>query len=211
MAALCLASNGCARSASFALPAGTYALQGAVCKWPCRIGNKYLQATQSIKATVARATGDSIELGTLETSGSILTTRRWPTAFTVTDNETITLTLAGTGTSGVGLIDNLELIPQTSSIIQNGGFESAAGWSFFADKVSQPKAGAWYNELSSSNHYGTAIYDGVRRLLQFKPVQPSKISGPRTGPLPVGIPRRPRCPLTHGNVYGHNPAGVAGP
>ena len=203
---LCLASNGCARSASFALPAGTYALQGAVCKWPCRIGNKYLQATQSIKATVARATGDSIELGTLETSGSILTTRRWPTAFTVTDNETITLTLAGTGTSGVGLIDNLELIPQTSSIIQNGGFESAAGWSFFADKVSQPKAAAWYNELSSSNHYGTAIYDGVRRLLLVQTGAAFQdIQIPAPGLYRLVFHAAQRCPLTYGNVYGHNP------
>jgi len=205
---LCLVSNGCAWT-TFTLPAGTYNLQAALCNWPCTVGSKSLQSFgQIIKATLTRGSGSSDNLGNLSTgNGSVLTNKQWPTAFSVTNNETVTLTLTGTTASYVGLIDNLELIPQTSSIIQNGGFESTANWTFVSFTSIDPKAAAGVRDTSThADAYGTAVYDGVWRLLLVQigaAVQDIQIPAP--GLYRLVFHAAQRCPLTYGNVYGHNP------
>jgi len=202
-----LVSNGCAWTPLTALPAGTYKLQGDVCNWPCTINGKNFQAVQTTKATVTRSSGDSVSLGTTPSvAASILTTTVWPTAFTVTNNETVTLTLTGQSTSGAGLIDNLVLVPQTNAIVQNGSFEVSANWTFVYNQSVQPKDAAAYNNLATSNDYGTAIYDGMQRLLLVQTgIAYQDIQIPAPGLYRLVFHAAQRIPLTYGNTYGHNP------
>lgn len=201
-----LASNGCAWT-SFTLPAGTYKLQGDLCNWPCSINNKTLQGVQSVKATITRGAGDSATLGTLSTLGaSVLTTTAWPTAFTVTNNETVVLTLAGQTTTGLGLIDNLVLVPQTNAIVQNGSFEVSANWTFSYNSALQPKDNATYNNIAASNDYGLAFYQGTQRLLLVQTgIAYQDIQIPTAGLYRLVFHAAQRTPLTYGNTYGHNP------
>lgn len=203
-----LVSNGCAWT-TLTLPAGSYKLQGDVCNWPLRLNGKSFQGVQTTKATVTRGSGESASLGTTPSvAASILTTTVWPTAFTVTDNETVTLTLAGQSASGVGLIDNLILVPQTNTVIvQNGGFEASANWTFVYNQSVQPKDAATYNTLSQSNDYGTALYDGSRRLLLVQTgLAYQDLPFPAPGLYRLVFHAAQRTPLTYGgNTYGHNP------
>ena len=202
-----LVSNGCAWT-TLALPAGTYKLRGDICNWPCNIGGKALQGIQTTKAIVTRRSGDSVTLGTTaSTAASILTPTTWPTAFTVTNNETVTLALAGQSSSGAGLIDNLVLVPQTNTVIvQNGGFETGANWTFVYNTAVQPKDNATYNTIATSNDYGLAIYDGSQRLILVQTgaaVQDIQI--PAAGLYRLVFHAAQRTPMTYGNTYGHNP------
>ena len=203
---LSLVSNGCAWT-SFTLPAGTYKLQGDICNWPCSLNSKTLQGVQTTKATITRSSGVAVTLGTTaSTAASILTTTVWPTAFTVTNNETVTLALAGQSSSGAGLIDNLVLVPQTNTIVQNGSFEVGANWTFVYNQSVQPKDAAAYNNLSTSNDYGTALYDGSQRLLLVQTgaaVQDIQIPAP--GLYRLVFHAAQRLPMGYANLYGHNP------
>jgi hypothetical protein len=199
-------SNGVA-STTLALPAGTYKLQGDICNWPCNLHNYQIGGTHQVTATVTRASSENIVLGLATTSASILTPTAWQTAFTVTNSETVTLSLSGRPQKAAMLIDNLVLVPQTNAIVQNGGFESSANWSFVMNRDLQPKDNAAYNSLSSSNDYGTAIFDGVRRLLLVQTgaaVQDIQIPAP--GLYRLVFHAAQRC-ATYGSAgyYGHNP------
>ena len=199
-------SNGVA-STTLALPAGTYKLQGDICNWPCNLHNYQIGGTHQVTATVTRAFSENIVLGLATTSASILTPTAWQTAFTVTNSETVTLSLSGRPQKAAMLIDNLVLVPQTNAIVQNGGFESSANWSFVMNRDLQPKDNAAYNSLSSSNDYGTAIFDGVRRLLLVQTgaaVQDIQIPAP--GLYRLVFHAAQRC-ATYGSAgyYGHNP------
>ena len=201
-----LVSNGCAWTI-LTLPAGTYKLQGDVCNWPCYINNKALQGVQTTKATITRSSGVVVTLGTTaSTAASVLTTTVWPTAFTVTNNETVTLALVGQSTTGAGLIDNLVLVPQANAVIvQNGSFEVGANWTFVYNQSVQPKDAAAYNNVATSNDYGTALYDGSQRLLLVQTgaaVQDIQIPAP--GLYRLVFHAAQRTP-TYNNAYGHNP------
>ena len=203
-----LVSNGCAWTTLTALPAGTYKLQGDVCNWPCTINGKNLQNIQTTKATVTRSSGNSVSLGTTPSvAASILTTTIWPTAFTVTNNETVTLTLTGQSTSAAGLIDNLVLVPQTNAIVQSGNFETGSNWTFDISTTNvNPKANATYNTIATSNDYGLAIYDGTQRLLLVQTgIAYQDIQIPAPGLYRLVFHAAQRIPLTYGNTYGHNP------
>ncbi len=200
-----LYSNGVA-STSLTLPAGTYRLKADLCNWPCQLNGRNLAGAQSVKATVARGSGDTNTLGTVATNASILSSAVWPTAFSVTNNETVTLALAGQSLSSGGLVDNLVLVPQTNTIVQNGSFEASANWTFAYNTAVQPKDNATYNYLSSSNDYGLAFYDGTRRLLLVQTgIAYQDIQIPAAGLYRLVFHAAQRCPLTYGNAYGHNP------
>jgi len=200
-----LYSNGVA-STSLTLPAGTYRLQADLCNWPCQLNGRNLASTQSVKATVTRGSGATDTLGTVATNASILSAAVWPTAFSVTNNETVTLSLAGQSPSSGGLLDNLVLLPQTSPIVLNGGFEAGSNWTFASNTNAQPKDAAAYNSLSTSNDYGTAIFDGSRRLLLVQTgIAYQDIQIPAPGLYRLVFHAAQRCPLTYGNSYGHNP------
>ena len=198
-------SNGSA-STALTLPAGTYKLQGDVCNWPCQLNGRTVAGTQSIKATVTRGSGTTDILGTVATNASMLSAAVWPTAFTVTNNEAVTLALTGQSLQSGGLVDNLFLIPQTTPIIQNGSFEAGSNWTFESNTNGNPKASASYNNLSQSNDYGNAVYDGPRRLLLVQTgaaVQDIQI--PAAGLYRLVLHAVQRTPLTYANTYGHNP------
>ncbi|HNX33997.1 MAG TPA: hypothetical protein PKM57_05175 [Kiritimatiellia bacterium] len=198
-------SNGVA-STTLTLPAGTYKLQGDICGWPCSLNGYQLGSPHQVTATVSRASSENVVLGMVTTYASILTTTAWPTAFTVTNNETVTLSLAGKPQRVAMLIDNLALVPQTSPIVLNGGFEASANWTFAYNTNVQPKDNATYNSLSSSNDYGTAIFDGTRRLLLVQTgIAYQDIQLPAAGLYRLVFHAAQRCPLTYGNSYGHNP------
>lgn len=200
-----LVSNGIA-STALTLPAGTYRLQGGVCNWPCSVNGKNLSGTQQVKATVTRSDSASVVLGTVTTNAGILSTTVWPTAFTVTNNEVVTLSLAGQTASAGGLVDNLLLVPQTNAIVLNGNFEGSANWTFVFNQAVQPKDNATYNSLSASNDYGLAFYDGTRRLLLVQTgIAYQDIQIPAPGLYRLVFHAAQRCPLTYGNAYGHNP------
>ncbi|NLG00500.1 MAG: hypothetical protein GX565_10160 [Lentisphaerae bacterium] len=198
-------SNGVA-STTLTLPAGTYKLQGDICNWPCNLHNYQVGNTHQVTATVTRASSENVVLGVATTSASILTTTAWPAAFTVTNNETVTLSLAGRSQKAAMLIDNLALVPQTNPIVQNGSFEASANWTFVFNRDLQPKDNAAYSHLTSSNDYGLAFFDGTRRLLLVQTgaaVQDVQIPAP--GLYRLVFHAAQRCPLTYNNVYGHNP------
>ncbi len=198
-------SNGSATT-SLTLPAGTYQLQGDLCNWPCQLNGRTVAGTQSIKATVTHGSGATDTLGTVATNASIISTAVWPTAFTVTNNETVTLALTGQSLNSGGLVDNLFLIPQAVPIVQNGSFETGSSWTFESNTNGNPKASASYNNLSQSNDYGNAVYDGPRRLLLVQTgsaVQDVQI--PAAGLYRLVLHAVQRTPLTYANTYGHNP------
>jgi len=198
-------SNGSA-STSLTLPAGTYKLQADICNWPCFLNNRAITGTQSSKATITHGSGTTDTLGSLSTAASVMTSLSWPTAFTVTNNETVTLALTGQSMTAGGLIDNLVLVPQTSAIVLNGGFEASANWTFAYNQAIQPKDRAGYNFLSQSNDYGTAIYDGSRRLLLVQTgIAYQDIQIPDAGLYRLVFHAAQRTPLTYANSYGHNP------
>jgi len=200
-----LYSNGVA-STALTLPAGTYRLQAGLCNWPCQLNGRNIAGTQSVKATVTRGSGATDTLGTVATNASILSSAVWPTAFSVTNNETVTLSLAGQSLSSGGLVDNLVLIPQVSPIVLNGSFEASANWTFERNTNDSPNGNATYNSLSQSNDYGNAVYDGSRRLLLVQTgaaVQDVQIPAP--GLYRLVCHAAQRCPLTYNNSYGHNP------
>jgi len=198
-------SNGSATT-SLTLPAGTYQLQADICNWPCQVNGRTVSGTQSIKATVTHGAGATDTLGTIATNASILSTAVWPTAFSVTNNETVSLALTGQSALSGGLVDNLVLILQTNAIVQNGSFEAGANWTFEFNTNAVPKANASYNSLSTSNDYGSAVYDGTRRLCLVQTgaaVQDVQLSA--GGLYRLVLHAAQRTPLTYSNTYGHNP------
>jgi hypothetical protein len=158
-------SNGFALS-TMTLPAGTYQLQADICNWNCNLLGKYLYGTQQLKATITRTSGENIDLGTKWNTGSILSATMWPTAFAVTNNETVTLTLAGQAARAGMLVDNLVLLPQTESIIQNGGFESGnTAWNLIFDQSEITKMNATISDYTSSTiYYGYTFFEGAKCL-----------------------------------------------
>ena len=199
-----IVSNGCA-STTMTLPVGTYRLQADICNWPCYLG-KALAATQQLKATVTRADGGSVVLGTVSTNASFLSTAVWPTAFAVTNNETVTLTLAGQTTASGGLVDNLVLLPQKTPIVQNGGFEIDANWAFEYSTNVLKYAMARYSPMSDTNFYGTAIYEGVRRLALVQTGAAAQdIQIPAAGLYRLVLHAVRRVDSINGDIFGNNP------
>jgi hypothetical protein len=204
-AMLGIVSNGAAWTTQ-TLPAGTYRLRGESCQWNCSINGKSLSGTQAVKAAVTRGDGTVADLGTLTLAGSIPAARLWPNAFAVTNGESVTLTLAGmTPTSG-GLVDNLVWVPEGADIVRNGGFEQGAHWTFEYDRTVQPYASAAYMDIASSNHYGTAVYDGTRRLgLVQNGLAWQDIEIPAAGLYRLVLHAARRYDTVYGDNYGWNP------
>jgi len=205
IAMLGIYSNGVA-STSLTLPAGTYKLQADICNWPCSLNSRNLAGTQSIKAQITDGSGGIVTLGTMATNASILSSTTWPTAFTVTNNETVALSLAGQSMQSGGLVDNIVLIPQATPIVQNGSFEATSSWMFERNTNAVPNSSATYNDLSQSNDYGIAVYDGPRRLLLVQTGAATQdIQIPSAGLYRLVLHAAKRLPLTYSDSYGHNP------
>jgi len=205
IALLGIYSNGSATT-SLKLPAGTYNLQADLCNWPCYLNGRNLSGTQSIKAQIADGSGGIVTLGTMSTNASILSSTTWPTSFTVTNNETVTLSLTGQSMLSGGLVDNLVLLPQTNAIVLNGSFEASANWTFEYNRDVVPNANARYQSLSESNDYGSAVYDGPRRLLLVQTGAATQdIQIPSAGLYRLVLHAVKRLPLAYSDSYGNNP------
>ncbi len=201
-----IVSNGAATT-TLTLPAGTYRLQGDICNWCCYLNGKALASSQQIKATIMRADGGSVVLGTVSTNASMLSARAWPTTFAVTNNETVTLTLEGLTAAAGGLVDNLVLLPQTNTlIVQNASFEADANWAFEYNTNVLKYAMAKYSLMSETNFYGTAIYDGVRRLALVQTGAAAQdIQIPAAGLYRLVLHAVRRVDSVNGDIYGKNP------
>ena len=194
-------------SATLTLPAGTYRLQGDVCNWPCDLihNGNWLRDTQSIQATVTRSSSEVVALGTVTTTASMLSATVWPTAFSVTNNEAVTLTLAGQTTQSGGLVDNLVFVPAPAPIVKNGSCDTESDWTFEFDNGILTYARAeysWWPDI----HCGNAYYDGPRRLkLVQTGAAVQDIQIPAAGLYRLVFHATRRYDMQFGDNYGKNP------
>ena len=201
-----LSTSGSAATA-LTLPAGTYQLQGDICRFPCSLNGVFQYNPLPVQATITRASSEVVSLGTLTGSASIMTPTLWPTSFTVTNNESVTLTLAGDATGAADLlVDNLVLVPSTTSpIVKNGSFDAESDWTFVFNKsvLAYDEAGySWWPDI----HNGNAYYDGARRIkLVETGAAVQDIQIPAAGLYRLVFHATRRYDLQYGDNYGRNP------
>ena len=221
--ALAFVSTGGVASTSFSVPAGTWRLRGGVQRWATYWsydgrGDTYMQGSPSIRATVVRGDGTATDLGVVQQTTQNLDTRVWPTAFTASGDETVTLRLeqAAGGVSAIGIVDNLELVrddTRADNLVQDPGFER---WDGFWDRELLPSphtgrmmAYAWagrYGNASQPQYWGYCNYEGSARLrLQNACVAFQDVAVPAAGRYRFKMHVRARA---DGSYYANNPVRV---
>ena len=221
--ALAFVSTGGVASTSFSVPAGTWRLRGGVQRWATYWsydgrGDTYMQGSPSIRATVVRGDGTATDLGVVQQTTQNLDTRVWPTAFTASGDETVTLRLeqAAGGVSAIGIVDNLELVrddTRADNLVQDPGFER---WDGFWDRELLPSphtgrmmAYAWagrYGNASQPQYWGYCDYEGSARLrLQNACVAFQDVAVPAAGRYRFKMHVRARA---DGSYYANNPVRV---
>ena len=180
-AALGFASTGGrATSASFAVPAGTWHLRGLVQRLasfvnmnPVR-GDVSLMGTPAFCATLTRADGGTLDLGAVTAATQRLAPAIWPTAFTVTEGESVTLTLTQTVADAMGLVDELSLVRAETAdfgnLIAESGFEKKnSAWKAYV-VPDAPTTKYMYSIAEPIDyrdrpeHWGYCAWEGERRL-----------------------------------------------
>lgn len=138
-------------STTFTAPAGTFRLKGRLANWPTRCRtwatneNRENTANTVVAATLTRADGTTVALGTVTADGHLSHDVVWPTAFTLDAAEEVTLTVTQTSRA-VGLLDDLVLVDAATAdageLVVNGGFERTdgftvveSGWQHKAERV----------------------------------------------------------------------------
>ena len=221
--ALMLVSTGGVASTTFSVPAGTWRLRGALQRWatywacPPK-GDTYMQGSPSVRATVVRGDGTTTDLGVVQQTTQNLDTHVWPTAFTASEGETVTLRIEQTagGVSAIGILTGLELVrddTRADNLVQDPGFEK---WSGFWESTilpspytGRPLGYCWvgrYGNASDPVHWGYCAYAGDARLrLQNAGVAYQDVAVPAAGRYRFKMHVRARADSTW---YANNPVRV---
>lgn len=131
---LCFVGNEARASTTFSPPAGRYVVRMKA----ARRNN----STPKLSGTVQVGTGSVLSIGTIQPQRLMFETCEFPTAFTIADGESVTLTLwrskdisNNTAGSTLLIVDDVELVPVGSRIkgepygnlVKNWSFESGSG------------------------------------------------------------------------------------
>lgn len=215
--ALAFVSTGAVASTTFTVPAGTWRLRGKLQRWatywaPDRAGDKGLQGTPNVRATLTR-NGNSIDLGSVKASTQELLTKVWPNTFTVPADEEVTLSLEQSVASAFVLLDDLELVREDTyepdNLIADSGFETWAGyWSDYwvpGRKTAYGVAGS-VPHSDRPQYWGYSVYEGNARLrLQNAKGAVQTLTIPTNGLYRFKMHIRARA---DGSGYANNPVRV---
>ena len=171
-AALVLVSTGGIATTTFTVPPGTWRLRGLARRYPLNyISDLWHTATPSLKAILTRGDSTTAELGTVKPTTQVMTRMTWPTAFTVAADEQVTLTLRQAAGNAIGMLDDLELVKESTmdngNLIANPGFEGSSSWSGY--KLSAPTTtthwvGGPVSHTDRPQYWGYSVFEGTWRL-----------------------------------------------
>ena len=214
---LAFASTGGLARVSFAVPAGTWRLRGKVARFPSywspdKKEDKGWTATPKISARITRANDAVVNLGQVSATAQELRTFVWPTALTLAEGETVTLSLEQTVSGGIAVLDDLELVKESTlpdeNLLTDPGFENGANWPGY--KVAslpctyQSAGPAAYSDRPQ--YWGYSVYEGNGRLyLHNSAGVRQDISVPEAGLYRFTMHVRARA---DGTWYGNNPVRV---
>ena len=101
----------------------------------------------------------------------VMTQMTWPTAFTVAADEQVTLTLRQAAGNAIGMLDDLELVKESTmdngNLIANPGFEGSSSWSGY--RVSAPTSTTYWvggpvTHTDRPQYWGYSVFEGTWRL-----------------------------------------------
>ncbi len=177
-AALGFLSTGGWATTTFTVPAGTWRLRGLVQRLASYMNilsqGVSLTGTPVFRATLTKADGSMVDLGTVTAATQRLRSVCWPESFTVGAEESVTLTLSQTKSDAMGLLDELELVRESTAdfgnLVTDPGFED---WGWKGYRVpglpSEEGTDGWKNGWLVSyrylpQHWGYCAYEGDNRL-----------------------------------------------
>ena len=171
-AALLFVSTGGIATTTFTVPPGTWRLRALARRYPLYyISDLWHTGTPSLKAFLTRGDSTTAELGTVKPTTQVMTQMTWPTAFTVTADEQVTLTLRQAAGNAVGMLDDLELVKEPTAdfgnLIANPGFEGTSSWTGY--KVSAPTSTTYWvggpvSHTDRPQYWGYSVFEGTSRL-----------------------------------------------
>ena len=171
-AALLFVSTGGIATTTFTVPSGTWRLRALARRYPLYyISDLWHTGTPSLKAFLTRGDSTTAELGTVKPTTQVMTQMTWPTAFTVTADEQVTLTLRQAAGNAVGMLDDLELVKEPTAdfgnLIANPGFEGTSSWTGY--KVSAPTSTTYWvggpvSHTDRPQYWGYSVFEGTSRL-----------------------------------------------
>ena len=171
-AALLFASTGGVATTTFTVPPGTWRLRALARRYPMfYVGDTWHTAAPSLKAFLTRGDSTTTELGTVKPATQVMTQMTWPTAFTVAADEQVTLTLRQAAGNAIGMLDDLELVKESTmdngNLIANPGFEGSSSWSGY--RVSAPTSTTYWvggpvTHTDRPQYWGYSVFEGTWRL-----------------------------------------------
>ena len=177
-----VSTGGRATSASFTVPAGTWHLRGLVqrlASWMTMSpvhDDVSMVETPAFRAMLTRADGGTLDLGVVTAATQRLTPTIWPTAFTVAEGESVTLTLTQTEARAMGLIDELVLVRAETAdfgnLLSEPGFEKGfekkdSAWKGYVvpdAPETKYRIGSPVDYMDRPQYWGYCAWEGERRL-----------------------------------------------
>ena len=130
-------------STTFTAPKGVWFLKARMAQSKGRFLKVSEYKNLALRATLERADGSSVNLGTVTAASFVFEDVVWPTWVKFDEEEEVTLTLESLNKS-MGAIDDLRLGYADVNLVKNGGFEQGgwlAEWSSCADRSTYANAG----------------------------------------------------------------------
>jgi len=163
-----IGANGVA-STTFTAPAGTFRLKGRLAAWGSNYykyasgGEQGATANPIVSATLTRANGTQISLGTVTVSSHLFTDVVWPVSFGFDESESVTLTLTHTS-AGSGLLDDLVFVDAAAAdageLVVNGSFENGTSGLTARQGTFGVHKAIRNSYAGSPQHFGYNAYDG---------------------------------------------------
>lgn len=163
-----IGANGVA-STTFTAPAGTFRLKGRLAAWGSNYykyassGEQGATANPIVSATLTRANGTQISLGTVTVSSHLFADVVWPVSFGFDESESVTLTLTHTS-AGSGLLDDLVFVEaaaaDTGELVVNGSFENGSSGLTARQGTFGVRKAIRNSYAGSPQYFGYTAYDG---------------------------------------------------
>lgn len=159
-----------------------------------------------LQATIKRANGSVVDLGTVTAKGCVFDEVVWPVGLSFDAAEEVTLTLIPVNKS-IGVIDDLRLGFAGVNLVQNGSFEESGVWSSCTDKSVYRNSAVVRIDTCSTGAYegnnrGYCAYDGkVVGMIMTTATYYQDIDFPEPGYYRLSFAARSRVRVS---IYGKN-------
>lgn len=162
-----------AKTASFLVPAGCYALCAEMGLW--RYGGSDVKSEDFLSATVTMENGDEVALGEVSVTGLNMTLHKWPTLISLSQDTMIQIAFCSRFDATFRqlfclMADRFSLrrVEKTTELIQDGGFEQGNSvWNVVTYPRINPET-ITSSDLKAYSlgpkNYGYARYEGNSRL-----------------------------------------------